>query len=67
MTGVSKVYRIVKTDERLMSSNASTATVEPFLHRLNRLESAQEHIVVVEFMRRKLAFAAQRPLKKGER
>ena len=43
-TGVSKVYRIVKTDERLMSSNASAATVE--------------HVVVVEFMRRKLALAA---------
>lgn len=41
LTGVSKVYRIVKTDERLMQT-----TTAPNV----------EHIVVVEFMRRKLAF-----------
>jgi len=43
LTGVSKVYRIVKTDERLMSMTTATAP-------------NVEHIVVVEFMRRKLAF-----------
>jgi len=44
LTGVSKVYRIVKTDERLLSNSASVTT--PNI----------EHIVVVEFTRRKLAF-----------
>lgn len=43
LTGVSKVYRIVKTDERLMNVQTTTAP-------------NVEHIVVVEFMRRKLAF-----------
>lgn len=44
LTGVSKVYRIVKTDERLLSTSTTTTSVNV------------EHIVVVEFMRRKLAF-----------
>ncbi|CAJ1375146.1 unnamed protein product, partial [Effrenium voratum] len=43
LTGVSKVYRIVKTDERLTGMAGTTST-------------NIEHIVVVEFMRRKLAF-----------
>ncbi|CAK9068837.1 unnamed protein product [Durusdinium trenchii] len=43
LTGVSKVYRIVKTDERLTSMSSTPA-------------QNIEHIVVVEFMRRKLAF-----------
>mmetsp|Transcript_74603 Transcript_74603/g.207357 ORF Transcript_74603/g.207357 Transcript_74603/m.207357 type:complete len:405 (+) Transcript_74603:48-1262(+) len=46
LTGVSKVYRIVKSDDRLYSSISFPATaVGPV-----------EHIIVVEFMRRKLAF-----------
>lgn len=44
LTGVSKVYRIVKNDERYNGS----LTPSP--------GSSVEHIVVVEFMRRKLAF-----------
>mmetsp|Transcript_28593 Transcript_28593/g.51993 ORF Transcript_28593/g.51993 Transcript_28593/m.51993 type:complete len:286 (-) Transcript_28593:114-971(-) len=44
LTGVSKVYRIVKNDEKWYSAASATAGVN------------MEHIVVVEFMRRKLAF-----------
>mmetsp|Transcript_65166 Transcript_65166/g.172653 ORF Transcript_65166/g.172653 Transcript_65166/m.172653 type:complete len:252 (-) Transcript_65166:183-938(-) len=45
LTGVSKAYRIVKNDDRWHSAaSAATAT------------GNTEHIVVVEFMRRKLAF-----------
>lgn len=46
LTGVSKVYRIVKTDDKWYSANSPVpgASVNT------------EHIVVVEFMRRKLAF-----------
>lgn len=43
LTGVSKVYRIVKNDDRWYMNGKQTA-------------SNVEHIVVVEFMRRKLAF-----------
>lgn len=52
LTGVSKVYRIVKNDDKWYSAGSLTgpAPVPPL-----PLSNA-EHIVVVEFMRRKLAF-----------
>eukprot|EP00931_Biecheleriopsis_adriatica_P068807 TRINITY_DN42707_c0_g1_i1.p1 TRINITY_DN42707_c0_g1~~TRINITY_DN42707_c0_g1_i1.p1 ORF type:complete len:314 (-),score=41.59 TRINITY_DN42707_c0_g1_i1:56-964(-) len=46
LTAVSKVYRIVKNDDR---SSLGSGPLSPSL-------STAEHIVVVEFMRRKLAF-----------
>lgn len=49
LSGVSKVYRIVKNDDKWYSAgNSMNGNVMPL--------SATEHIVVVEFMRRKLAF-----------
>lgn len=47
LTGVSKVYRIVKSDDKWYSAGAPMAGN-------NSINT--EHIVVVEFMRRKLAF-----------
>jgi len=44
LTGVSKVYRIVKNDEKWYSAASGATGINT------------EHIVVVEFMRRKLAF-----------
>jgi len=46
LTGVSKVYRIVKNDDKWYSAGSPIPGVN----------SSTEHIVVVEFMRRKLAF-----------
>lgn len=46
LTGVSKVYRIVKNDDKWYSAGSPIPGVN----------SNTEHIVVVEFMRRKLAF-----------
>jgi len=46
LTSVSKVYRIVKNDDKLYAA-ATMASLQP---------ASLEHIVVVEFMRRKLAF-----------
>ncbi|CAE8714325.1 unnamed protein product, partial [Polarella glacialis] len=52
LTAVSKVYRIVKNDDRWYSAGSLTGpTPMPPLPLSNA-----EHIVVVEFMRRKLAF-----------
>merc|ERR1712093_714141 len=52
LTGVSKVYRIVKNDDKWYSAGSLTgASAVPPLPLSNA-----EHIVVVEFMRRKLAF-----------
>merc|ERR1719387_1569840 len=52
LTGVSKVYRIVKNDDKWYSAGSLTgASPVPPLPLSNA-----EHIVVVEFMRRKLAF-----------
>lgn len=50
LTGVSKVYRIVKSDDKWYDAGSGPQPVPilPF--------SNAEHIVVVEFMRRKLAF-----------
>lgn len=48
LTAVSKVYRIVKNDEKVSPQGGSPTPIMP-------LQNA-EHIVVVEFMRRKLAF-----------
>mmetsp|Transcript_6345 Transcript_6345/g.10739 ORF Transcript_6345/g.10739 Transcript_6345/m.10739 type:complete len:261 (+) Transcript_6345:103-885(+) len=47
LTGVSKVYRIVKNDDKWYSAGSSVPGFP---------SSNTEHIVVVEFMRRKLAF-----------
>merc|ERR1739845_256556 len=47
LTGVSKVYRIVKSDDKWYSATTSMP---------GAASSNTEHIVVVEFMRRKLAF-----------
>jgi len=46
LTGVSKVYRIVKNDDKWYSAGSP----------LPSAATNTEHIVVVEFMRRKLAF-----------
>jgi len=52
LTAVSKVYRIVKNDDRWFSAGSLTGPVPmPPLPLSNA-----EHIVVVEFMKRKLAF-----------
>merc|ERR1740122_111825 len=52
LTAVSKVYRIVKNDDKWYSAGSLTGpTPVPPLPLANA-----EHIVVVEFMRRKLAF-----------
>jgi len=52
LSGVSKVYRIVKNDDKWYSAGSLTGpTPMPPLPLSNA-----EHIVVVEFMRRKLAF-----------
>lgn len=47
LTGVSKVYRLVKNDEKWYSAGTHLPDATP---------ENTEHIVVVEFMRRKLAF-----------
>lgn len=47
LTGVSKVYRIVKNDDKWYSAGSAVPGLQ---------SSNTEHIVVVEFMRRKLAF-----------
>jgi len=47
LTGVSKVYRIVKNDDKWYSAGAPMP---------GAVAANTEHIVVVEFMRRKLAF-----------
>lgn len=47
LTGVSKVYRIVKNDDKWYSAGSSVPGSQA---------ANTEHIVVVEFMRRKLAF-----------
>jgi len=47
LTGVSKVYRIVKNDDKWYSAGSPLPGLP---------NSNTEHIVVVEFMRRKLAF-----------
>jgi len=47
LTGVSKVYRIVKSDDKWYSAGSHVA---------GDTSASTEHIVVVEFMRRKLAF-----------
>jgi len=47
LTGVSKVYRIVKSDDKWYSAGS---------HVPGAPSASTEHIVVVEFMRRKLAF-----------
>jgi hypothetical protein len=47
LTGVSKVYRIVKNDDKWYSAGSTVPGLP---------SSNTEHIVVVEFMRRKLAF-----------
>jgi len=47
LTGVSKVYRIVKNDDKWYSAGSSLPGSQT---------ANTEHIVVVEFMRRKLAF-----------
>merc|ERR1719229_2160907 len=52
LSAVSKVYRIVKNDDKWYSAGSLTGpTPVPPLPLANA-----EHIVVVEFMRRKLAF-----------
>mmetsp|Transcript_54435 Transcript_54435/g.124861 ORF Transcript_54435/g.124861 Transcript_54435/m.124861 type:complete len:146 (-) Transcript_54435:122-559(-) len=48
LTGVSKVYRIVKNDQKWYNANSVPVPPLPL--------SNAEFIVVVEFMRRKLAF-----------
>jgi hypothetical protein len=47
LTGVSKVYRIIKNDDKWYSAGSPLPGLQ---------SSSTEHIVVVEFMRRKLAF-----------
>merc|ERR1719326_2077462 len=47
LTGVSKVYRIVKNDDKWYSAGSTVPGLP---------SASTEHIVVVEFMRRKLAF-----------
>jgi hypothetical protein len=47
LTGVSKVYRIVKSDDKWYSAGSYVSGTQ---------SASTEHIVVVEFMRRKLAF-----------